>query len=128
VSAVDRLRAAVVADLGAVARMTVFDAPPVRGAVPHAVVGEAMLTDWSGAAFTGREGRFAVTLTDEGEVPVRLRTLVAAVEDRLPEMARDLGQGWRIAALRLAGGRMRRERARWTATVEFQVRLYRAHA
>jgi hypothetical protein len=126
VSAGALLRAAVVADLGTVAGMTVFDAPPVRGAVPFAVVGEALLTDWSGAAFTGREGRFAVAMTDEGEVPVRLRTLVAAVEDRLPEMARDLGQGWRVAALRLAGGRIRRERARWVATVEFQVRLYRA--
>src|SRR5690606_22399249 len=40
----------------------VFDAPPPRAATPHAVIGEAMLSDWGTKDMAGREARVVVTL------------------------------------------------------------------
>jgi len=53
------LQAAVVARLNAVLDVSVFDAPPVRGGLPYAVVDEPVLSDWSTKTWVGREGRAA---------------------------------------------------------------------
>ncbi len=74
------LQAAIVARLNAVLDVSVFDAPPVRGGLPYAVVDEPVLSDWSTKTWVGREGRVLLTLFDGGERPVRARALLAAVE------------------------------------------------
>ena len=105
---------------------TVFDAPPVRGALPHAVVEEPALGDWSTKTWVGREGQLVVSVHDAGERPLRLRTLAAAVEERLAAMMPDLGERWRLVAMRLVRTRLLRGPGdRWTATVVMQVRLWR---
>ena len=124
------LQAAVVAALrgdAALAALTgVFDAPPVRSALPHALVEGPVLTLWGAKDFAGREGRLGVVLYDAGERPVRLRALSEAVEARVEGLARELGGGWRVAALRLARSRVTRTRDdRWLALSEFGVRMYR---
>lgn len=111
---------------GLAALTKVFDAPPARAGLPYAVVDEPVLIDWSAKDWTGREGRFAVVLRDSGERPVRLRALVAAVEEAVTGMAAELGEGWRIVWVRLG-----RERValgadgRWLAMSEFVARLRR---
>ena len=119
---VARLRAA-----PALRAVAVFDAPPVRAALPHALVEEPVLADWGTKDWRGREGRLAVTLVDGGERPVRLRGLLAAVEDWLPDMPPDLGAGWRLVQLRFLRSRMIRSGQasgeRWTGTAEFMVRM-----
>ncbi|MDP1027789.1 DUF3168 domain-containing protein [Sphingomonas sp. KR1UV-12] len=128
VSAREVLVAAVAARLKPLP-LTVFDAAPVRGSVPHAVVEEPVLTDWSATGFRGCEGRLVVTLHDEGERPVRLRGLLASVEDAVPGIAPVLGRGWRVAQLRLARSRLAMVAAgRWRGTAEFVVRMYREDA
>jgi hypothetical protein len=108
---------------------TVFDAGPVRGGVPHVVVEEPVLADWGASGLTGQEGRLVVTLADEGERPVRLRALLAAVEAAVPDTPRLLGKGWRIANLRLVRSRLATTApGRWRGTAEFVVRLYREDA
>lgn len=121
------LQAAVVAALGpALPGVRVFDAPPVRGGVPYALVEEPVLGDWSTKSWAGFEGRVTLTLVDAGERPVRLRGLVAAAEDALATLAPAIGEGWRIVQFRLVKSRVTRGGSdRWSATSEYFVRLYR---
>lgn len=103
--------------------MALFDAVPVRASVPQAVLGEPSDSDWGAAGIEGRELRVALTLTDEGEQPRRLRACVQAAEAiGLPEM---LADGWRVAGLSVVATRMAKTGARWTASVEWRVRLWR---
>jgi hypothetical protein len=104
----------------------VFDAPPVRGAMPYAVVEEAVFADWGTKDMAGREGRIAVLIHDSGERPVRLRALTGAAETAIEAMPRDLGEGWRLASLVLMRSRIFRERdGRWAAVSEWRVRMLR---
>ncbi|WP_314375239.1 DUF3168 domain-containing protein [Sphingomonas paucimobilis] len=103
--------------------VTVFDALPVRASVPQAVLGEPSDSDWGAAGIEGRELRVALTLTDEGERPERLRRAMQAVEAiALPE---GLSAGWRVAGLTVTATRMAKSGARWTASVEWRARLWR---
>ncbi|WP_322964550.1 tail completion protein gp17 [Sphingomonas fuzhouensis] len=103
--------------------VTVFDAPPVRGSVPQAVLGEPGDSDWGAAGIEGRELRVTVTLTDEGEQPTRLRAAVEVVEGiALAEM---LADGWRMAGLVVTARTFTKGAARWTASVAWRARLWR---
>ena len=121
-AAVARLRASPV-----LAPAGVFDAPPVRAALPHAVVDEPLLTDWSTKSWAGREARLAVSVYDMAERPVRLRTLAAAVEEALLSLGGELGDGWRIASVAPVRSRVVRGAERWTASIEVRVRLYQSN-
>lgn len=104
----------------------VFDAPPVRGARPYALIEDAWLADWGTKDMAGREGRFAVTLHDLGESPARLRTLLGEVEAAIEAMPAGLGEGWRVASLAFVRGRVAREGdARWRGASEWRVRMLR---
>ena len=107
--------------------VTAFDAPPVRAALPYAVVEDAVLARWGGAGVDGREGRVRIVLHDAGERPVRLRGLSAAVDEAVAEFSGDVGEGWRVVALRLVRSRIVRAGGgdRWTATSDFAVKIYR---
>ncbi len=104
--------------------VALFDAVPVRASVPQAVLGEPSDSDWSAAGIEGRELRVVLTLTDEGEQPRRLRTCVQAAE--AIGLAEVLADGWRIAGLSVTATRMAKTGARWTASVEWRARLWRA--
>ncbi|MEG8044079.1 DUF3168 domain-containing protein [Sphingomonas faeni] len=119
------LQAAVVARLNAVLDVSVFDAPPVRGGLPYAVVDEPVLSDWSTKTWVGREGRVLLILFDGGERPVRVRALLAAAEDGLELLDPVLGEGWRVVRLALVRSRVLRVGDRWRGTSEFLVRMYR---
>jgi len=109
----------------------VFDAPPVRAALPYAVIDDPVLGTWGAKDVAGREGRVAVVLHDAGERPLRLRALIGAVEARIEALAGEIGDGWRIAGVRLARSRIVRApgaaggEGRWVAASEFAVRVYR---
>lgn len=128
------LQAAFVAAIEAHAPLTdaltgIFDAPPMRAARPHALVEEAVLTDWGTKDMAGREARITVALRDQGERPERLRTLASAVEEAVAAMPPALGEGWRVASLVLLRSRLVREgEGRWTALIEFRVRVLREEA
>ena len=107
------------------AGLRAFDAPPVRGAIPHAVVDEAVLADWSAATWEGREGHVAVRFVDAGERPVRLRDAIELGEAALAELGPALGGGWRVAQMRLQRSRVVRSGERWLGMSEFRVRIYR---
>jgi hypothetical protein len=72
-------------------------------------------------------GTIAVTYTDVGEQPERLRALIVAVETAMETMPADLGaEGWRLAGLRLARSRLVRGKAEhWIGTSTFAVRMFR---
>lgn len=135
-SAAARLQQAVVAQLAhraALDPLAVFDMPPTRAALPHAVVEDPVLASWDATLVTGREGRLSVVMHDGGERPVRLRRLQGRVEDLIATMPADLGEGWRLVRLRLVRSRVVRGRAeqgrgeqRWSAVSDFEVRVYRA--
>lgn len=127
-SAASVVQAAIVAHLAgdaALAGVTIFDAPPVRGGMPYAVVGEPLLADWSARSLVAREGRIAVEIVDGGERPVRLRALAGAVEDALAAMPAALGEGWRVVTLIPVRARIVRAGDRWRSVSEFAVRMYR---
>ncbi len=119
------MQAAIVARLNAVLDVSVFDAPPVRGGLPYAVVDEPVLSDWSTKSWVGREGRVLLTLFDGGERPVRARALLATAEEGLEALPPDLGEGWRVVRLALVRSRVLRVGDRWRGTSEFLVRMYR---
>ena len=117
------LQAAMAAALEGLDVTGVFEAPPVRGAPPYAVVEEAVLADWGTKDMAGREGRLAVSIHDGGERPVRLRVLAGAAEDAVGAMPRDLGEGWRVASLVFVRSRIVRDGVRWVAVSEWRVRM-----
>ncbi len=123
------LGAAVVARLRAdpaLAGVAVFDAPPVRAALPHAVVEEAVLGEWGTKSFAGHEARFAVLVWDAGERPVRLRALLGAVEAAVGSLPAELGGGWRVAGARVVRSRLARASGeRWVGSVDVFVRMWR---
>jgi len=106
-----------------------FDAPPVRAALPHAVVEPPLLRRCDAVGCEGAEGRVTVTVHDAGERPTRLWQLVGGVEAALAATMPELTGGWRLVVVELGTARMRRgggEGAlRWTAAVEMRVRMYR---
>ncbi|WP_082731856.1 MULTISPECIES: tail completion protein gp17 [unclassified Sphingomonas] len=124
------LQAAMLAAIGEVAGLAgAFDAPPVRAALPHAVVEEPLIADWGTKDQDGREARATVTIRDAGERPERLRALGDAVEAAVLDIAAELGGGWRVASLVLVRSRVVREGAgRWALISEFRVRGLRAGA
>lgn len=107
--------------------VSVFDAPPVRAALPFAVVEEPVTADWSAKDWSGREAKLTVTLHDAGERPTRLRDLAEAAETAVTALDRELTGGWRLASLALVKARIARAGGgeRWTATSEFRVRMRR---
>jgi hypothetical protein len=119
------LQAGVVARLSDVLDCAVFDAPPVRAAIPHAVVEDPVLGDWSSATWRGREGRLVVTLHDGGERPVRLRAALGAAEAAVEGLDPLLSDGWRLVRAQLVRSRVLRVGERWRGTSEFLVRMYR---
>ncbi len=119
------LQAGVVARLADVLDCAVFDAPPVRAAIPHAVVEDPVLGDWSTTTWRGREGRLVVTLHDGGERPVRLRAALGAAEAAVEGLDPLLSDGWRLVRAQLVRSRVLRVGERWRGTSEFLVRMYR---
>ena len=102
----------------------VFDAPPLRGVRPYALVEEAVLTDWGTKDFIGREGRLTVTPFDQGPSPRRLRELIGEVEAAVLGLPRMPGEGWRVASLSVVRSRVVREgEGRWAGLCEFRVRM-----
>jgi hypothetical protein len=131
-SAAARLQAAIVRQLkgrAVLEGLAVFDMPPARAAPPYAVVEDAVLASWDAAGLLGREGRISVVLHDGSERPVRLRRLQERIEDLIATLPADLGgEGWRLARLRLFRSKLLRGRGdRWSATSEYEVRVYRAN-
>ncbi|MEP9400387.1 tail completion protein gp17 [Sphingomonas silueang] len=120
----EALQAMLVAELAAALDgVAVFDAPPVRGARPHALIDMPVLTDWGTKDAAGREGRVVVQLFDSGERPVRLRGLAAAAEAAVLA-APGAVAGWRIVSLVFLRSRLLREGdGRWMAGIEFRVRM-----
>ena len=109
--------------------VSVFDAPPVRGAVPYAVVSEAECRAIEAVGLTARQARIAVELVDGGERPVRLRALQGEVEERVLGLRGELGEGWRLVAISLARSRITRAGdTRWRGTAEFLAVLHRLNS
>ncbi|MBW4330580.1 DUF3168 domain-containing protein [Stakelama sp. CBK3Z-3] len=129
-SAGERAQAAVVAAVRAELDgdvSAVFDAPPVRSAMPYALVEEPVLADWSTKDAPGRAGRVSVLVHDSGERPARLRALAARIETAVAAMPSALGDGWRIAALTLTRSRIVKQRdGHWTALIEHRVAMLRS--
>lgn len=125
------LQAAIVDALSAHAPLAdavngVFDAPPVRAALPYALVSEPVLTDWSTKDMAGREARSMVNIHDVAERPVRLRDLIGAAEDALAGGTPAIGEGWRIVSLSLLRSRIIGDGdQQWIASSEFRVRMLR---
>ncbi|WP_380784580.1 DUF3168 domain-containing protein [Sphingomonas sp. R86521] len=125
-SAGTTLQATIVARLGLTVGVRVFDAPPVRGGLPYAVVEEPVLQQADAAGIAGRAGTMSVSCHDAGERPVRLRTLVGSIEDAIEGLSGDVGEGWRLVGVRLTRSRLTRiGDDRWRGMSEFAVRLYR---
>lgn len=105
----------------------VFVAPPVRAATPHAVIGEALLTDWGTKDMAGREARVVVSLFDAGESPARLRRMVGEVEVAMAGLPRVIGGGWELASRVLLRARIERKgEGRWVATSEWRLRVLKS--
>ncbi|WP_448501673.1 DUF3168 domain-containing protein [Sphingomonas sp.] len=103
-----------------------FPAAPVRAAEPYGVVGDPQTSDWSTKDAPGREARIAIELHETGETPVVLRELVEEVSRAVWAMPAALGEGWGIVSRTPLRERIARGKgARWTATIEWRVRMLR---
>ncbi|PCD01962.1 hypothetical protein COC42_10710 [Sphingomonas spermidinifaciens] len=121
-----RLHEAVAAALRAapgLAAASVFASPPVRSAVPYALVGEAVVADWSTKDAAGFEARVTVELHDAREDGAVVRGLAEAARAAVEAMADDIGHGWRIVSRLFVRQRIVRTRGQWVASVEFRVRV-----
>ncbi len=121
------VQAAALARLRAVAGLNgAYLAPPVKATVPFAELGDVLSIDWSVKDRAGRELRLGVTVCDAGETPARVQLLAEGVCDAIEGLPRDL-DGWRVASVTLVRSRVAGGPAgRWTATVEYRVRVLAA--
>lgn len=120
------LRAAVAMHLADVGR--VFDAPPVRAAMPHVVVDDPVLAAGDAIGVLGRTGTMTVSCIDVGVSPDRVRALLAAVEARMASLPPQLGEGWRVTQVRLVRSTVAQAKGeRWTAASVFAVRMFRSN-
>ena len=104
----------------------IFAAPPVRAAMPYAVIGETPSIDWSVKDREGREARLAVLLFDQAEFPERLQRIASEAEAAMAALPQAL-PGWRIATCQFLRSRMLPAGAgKWTAQIEYRVRMFRA--
>ncbi|MFN3434639.1 MAG: DUF3168 domain-containing protein [Sphingomonas sp.] len=123
-SAARLLQAATVARLAGVGR--VFDAPPTRSAMPYLVVEHPVLAADDAVGVAGRRGMLAVTCSDGGSSPERVRASLAAVETALAALPGAIGEGWRVTAVRLARSTVGQAKGEgWSGTSVFAVRMYR---
>jgi hypothetical protein len=126
-SAAAALQAALVTGIAATG-LPAFDAVPVRGSLPHAVVEPPLLRSRDAAGADGAEGRVTVAIHDQGERPVRLWALVGGVEAALAAVMPELTGGWRLVVAEVGVARVRRgENLRWVAAIEMRVRMYRVN-
>ena len=125
------VRAAVVAGLKADAELAallngVFDGQPGRAALPYAVVGECIASDWGGKGLDGRELRLALSLHDAGDGAGRIGAMLARVDPVMHGLDVVEG-GWRVVGARLIRSRLLRSGARdgdgWRAVVDYRVRV-----
>ncbi len=116
------LVATVLARLKAGELPQLFDAPPVRAALPHVVIEEPILSDWSSATWRGVEGRVIITVHDGGEQAARVRRMMGDVEYRL--MPGFSIEGWHVAQWRWMRSQMVRIGAQWRARGEWQVKMH----
>lgn len=121
------LAAAAMAALRADGRLNSVGPPaPVQASPPFSTVEAGAETDWSHKTGEGRELRLAVTIRDAGERPERLHLLMAAAEEALAAVPRDL-PGWRLVTLRFLRARTISEGpARWAGVSEYRARLLAA--
>lgn len=118
---------AALADDPLLAELKVFDAPPVRALAPYAVVEHPQFRGADAAGVTGRIGTLAVSFQDAGEVPTRLRVLMAVAEEAVDLLPAALGDGWRLAGLELARSRLARVKEGWIGRAEWAVRVFRVN-
>ncbi len=113
--------------MGALAALPVNRAGDGEGegaAVPFAVLGEIVGTDWGAKERPGRALRFTVTLSDRGEA-ARIATLAEGVETVLAGMPRGL-PGWELGGVAVLRSRtVRRRDGLRTGTIEARVRGWR---
>lgn len=122
------VRAAVVAALKGDGALTgglnsVHNGDPGRCALPYAVVGEAIGSDWGGKDVAGREVRLTISLFETATE--RLGPRIARVEAVLGAVPPH--DGWRIVTARLARSRVARMDRQnpgggWQAILDYRLR------
>ena len=130
-SAESVVQAAALVAVRAVAGLNgVYPGAPIKATVPYAELGDVLSIDWSVKDRAGRELRIGVTVRDASDTPVRVHLLAEGVCDAIEGLPRDLaddGGGWRVASVTLVKSRAAGGPAgRWTATVEYRVRVLAA--
>lgn len=104
----------------------VFDGPPARAAFPYIAVDGGQTTDWSVKDARGREHRVAISVWDDGMASARLHGLMAAAEEAIEDMGRDL-PGHRIASIAFLRARIVRDAdGPWAGLIEYRVRTLAA--
>ena len=105
--------------------LAVFDAPPVRAITPYAVVEDPVLEAADAAGVSGRVGVLAISFRDDGERPLRLRSLMALADEIVSLLATALPDGWRVTAIRQQRSRLQRAKDGWVGRSEWAVRIFR---
>ena len=120
------LQTALVATLAAapdLAALTgIYDGPPADAAFPYLAVSDGATTDWGTKTGRGREHRLSIAIWDDGATPARIHGLLAAADDAIEALPRDL-DGHRIASLVFLRSRVLRDAAGpWVARSDWRVR------
>jgi hypothetical protein len=103
-----------------------YDGPPLQAALPYATVEAGPESDWSHKSGAGREVRLAVTISDGGERPTRLRALARAAEAAIESVGGAL-EGWQLVTLVFLRSRVLREPGgNWAAAIDYRVRMLKA--
>ena len=113
---------ALVAALAALDVTGVYEGAPPRAGFPYVAIGDPVSSDWSSKSARGREHRLAVTIWDDGRTPARLHGLMAAAEDAIEALPRDL-PGHRVASLVFLRARIARDGdGPWGGMIEYRAR------
>lgn len=121
------LVAALAADpIIAAAGCGVFDGPPARAPYPYVAIDGGQVLDWSVKGARGREHRVGITIWDDGMASARLHGLMAAAEEAVEAMPRQIGTH-RVASILFLRGRIVRDAdGPWAGLIEYRIRTIEA--
>jgi hypothetical protein len=124
----EALQAAAMTALGTIDGLGIYEGPPVQAVYPYAVIEAGPESDWSHKTGQGRDVRFAVTLRDRGERPVRLRALMDQSETALATLSGNIS-GWQLVTMLFLRSKLVREPTNsgqiWAAMIEYRALMMR---
>lgn len=118
------VRAALIADPEIAATVNgYYDLRPADAGMPFVIVGDALITDWSGKGFAGREVRLALSIHGAARAETDLAALAGTVERVIAAMPAALPAATVITTELIRQRGVRDGSTGWTVALDYRFRI-----